>query len=852
MNFNKTGLFATTALILGLTTSNAAMAQEQGVDEIIVTATKRATTLQDTPIAMSAVSADALDKAQVRDIKDLQSLVPSLTVPQFANPSASTITVRGIGTSGFNAGLEPSVGVFIDGIYRSRAGSALNDMFDIERVEVLRGPQSTIYGKNTPAGVISIITKKPSFEPGFDGEVTIGNYNARVLKGSITGPLFKSDKFAFRLAGTRNTRDGFLDNVATNGKSDKLNNRDRFGLKGQLLIEPRDDISIRLIADYNQIDENCCAAPTVYNLPQNAAAFTALGANILPADPFARRVAVDNLVNTNNETSGLSAHVNIDFGGFDLTSISAYRHFDEIGNIDADFVDIEALRKRQLTDVFDTFTQEIRLASTGENTIDWLVGGYFFTQDKTHANNTLFGPSIRQFADLATSGLISGFEGILGQTRGIAPGTLLGAGTGLDAKFTQDSQSYALFGKLDFHATDKLTITAGLRYTQEDKSVDANIASDIYSQFKFVPQPAGSNTDLIDVSFETNLLIDGITAQRAAAAAPAIQADPNSPLFGAPIAVIIQAITPTVRAQVAPAVIGGLRAFQFFQTENLVFQDNRSEDNISGNLTLSYDVSDTMNVYASYNRGFKAGGFNLSNGSRAGGRDFSNEDIDAFEIGLKTKLFDNRVRLSIAGFSQSLKNYQSEIFNGASFDVNNAGDVSINGVELDLYAKPIDKLVWTFGATYLDHKYDKFERGPCTVAERRDPNSGSCFTNGYQDFAGRKLSGVSDLSLTSTATFTQPIDDDYEGFIRGEVQYRSSYNPKADLNPLGEQDGGAILAASIGISNQEQGWDLYAWGRNLTDTEMLQGVFDSVGQPGSLNGYPINPPTYGVTLRISR
>ena len=163
--------------------------------------------------------------------------------------------------------------------------------------------------------------------------------------------------------------------------------------------------------------------PLYSTLPQNAAAFTALGANILPADPFAREVAFDNKLLTVNETSGLSAEINIDFGSFDLTSISAYRHFDEVSDIDADFIDVEALRIRQLTDSFDTFTQEIRVASTGENTIDWMLGGYFFTQDLDHANNTFFGATLRPFADLATSGLISGLEGILGATRGVAPGT---------------------------------------------------------------------------------------------------------------------------------------------------------------------------------------------------------------------------------------------------------------------------------------------------------------------------------------------------------------------------------------------------------------------------------------------
>jgi len=844
---HKIGLLATTALIASLSISGTASAQ---VDEIVVTATKRTSTLQDTPIAMSAVTAESLNEAQMRDVKDLQSLVPSLTVPQFANPSAAIITIRGIGTSGFNAGLEPSVGVFVDGVYRSRAGSALNDFIAVERVEVLRGPQSSIYGKNTPAGVISVITKKPQYEPGLDAEVTLGNYNSRIFKGSVTGPIGDSESLAFRLSGTRNTRDGFLDNVAT---GESVNNRDRFGLRAQLLAEPRDDVSVRIIADYNETDEECCAAPFVFNAPQNAAAFTALGANILPADPFRRQIAFDNLVNTVNETSGLSAEINVEFDSFDLTSITAYRHFDEIGNIDADFVDVQALRQRQLTDRFDTFTQEIRLTSNGDSNVDWLLGGYLFTQDKTHQNTTNFGPALRQFADLATGGLITGFEGVLGQTRGVAPGSLLGTGTGLNGDFSQDSLSYAAFGKVDWHVNDQLTVTGGLRYTKEDKDVDADITTDMYSQFVFVPPtPGAPANDLINVSFETGLLIDGITAQRAAAAAPGIQADPNSPLFGAPIPVIIGAITPTVRGQVAPAVIGGLRAFQFFTTENLEFNDSISEDNISGNIVLSYDFNDNTNFYASYNRGFKAGGFNLSNGSRAGGRSFTNEDIDAYELGLKTRLFDNRMRLSLAVFDQSLKNYQSEIFNGASFDVNNAGDVSVRGAEIDILAKPIDQFTWTFGATYLDHKYDKFDRGPCSVAERGDPNSGSCFTNGFQDFSGRKLPGVSDLTIATSGTYRQPIGENFEGFVRGELNYRSSYNPKAALEIIAEQDDSYFLAASAGISNVEQGWDLSVWGRNLTDESTLQGVFDSVGQPGSFNGYPVNPPTYGVTLRVKR
>ena len=835
MIMKKHGLLASTALIASLAFSGTASAQ---VDEIIVTASKRVSTLQDTPIAMSAITAESIEKSHIQDIKDLQSLVPSLTIQQFAQPSGTSFNIRGIGTSGFNAGLEPAVGVFIDGVYRARVGSALNDFIDIERVEVLRGPQSTIYGKNTPAGVVSIISKRPQFEMGAVAEATLGNYNSRIFKGSITGPVGNSESVAFRISGTKNDRDGFIENVAT---GEDVNNRDRYSLKAQLLIEPRDNITIRLIGDIAEVDQNCCAAPFVFNLPQNAAAFTALGANILPADPFARQVAFDNKLLTVNETSGLSAEINIDFDGFDLTSISAYRHFDEVSDIDADFIDVEALRIRQLSDSFDTFTQEIRVASTGENTIDWMLGGYFFTQDLDHANNTFFGNTLRPFADLATSGLITGLEGILGATRGVAPGTLLGAGTGQDSQFNQSSTSYAGFVNLDWHATEKLTVSGGLRYTKEDKDVNANISTDLYSQLKFVPQdPNAPANDFVDVSFETGLLIDGVTAQRAAAAAPGIQADNTSPLFGAPIAVIIGAITPTVRAQVAPAIIGGLRAFQFFPTDQLVYNQSRSEDNVSGHGTIAYEFTDTLNAYAKYSRGFKAGGFNLSAGSRLGSRDFRPEEIEAFEIGVKAKLFDNRVRVSSSIFDQKLNDFQANIFNGATFDLNNAGKVSIRGIEWDILAQPTDELTVTFGGTFLDHEYAEFDNGPCA------PLAGS------SGCTGQPVSFVSDLILTSTGTYTMPIGENFEGFVRADARYLGNHFSKGDLIAISAQPNTITVGASAGIGDEDGNWDLSVWGRNIFNEEYLQGVFNSVGQPGSFNGYPNNPPTYGVTLRVRR
>jgi len=822
---NKLGLLATSALIASFCVSNIASAQ---VDEIVVTARKRASTLQDTPIAMSAVTADSLEESQIRDAQDLTILVPSLTIPQFANPSATTFTVRGIGTSGFNAGLEPSVGVFIDGVYRSRAGSAINDFIAVERIEVLRGPQSTLYGKNTPAGVLSIITKKPQFQFGVDAEVTVGNYDLRVFKGSVTGPIGDSEAVAFRLSGNRHVRNGYFTNDF-DGRD--LNDRDRFGLRGELLIEPRDDISVRLIADYNSLEEECCSAAPVLHAPGPAFALTNLPSGpttLITRDPFDRHISVNGDVFTDNETAGLSAEVNVDLGNMAFTSITAYRTFDEANNIDADFVDASLVENRHIEDDFKTFTQEFRLASTGENTVDWMVGGYFFDQDLNTNNRTIFGDDARPYADTLSSLLTGGAASLtsveqlflLGQAIGldttqgqpffgtgfvsgpVTPGSFFGANTGLGFDFNQHSQSYSLFGSVDWHVSDQLTVTGGLRWTNEDK--------DVIGAF---------TTDDLFSSLDLNNLI--FLEQFPAAGTP---------------------LGPFLSPGPLPRnVFAGFVPLQPFGS-TADFSDTRSEDKVTGNFILSYDVNDNMNVYGSFSRGYKAGGFNLSQSTRVTGRDFASETMDSYELGWKTKLWDNRVRFSGAAFMQTLKDFQSNTFNGVNFDLSNAGSVSIDGVEWDILAKPTDQLTLTFGGSYLDAEYDEFLTGPSIVG------SASPIT----DLSGERLPGVSKWNMSGGGTYRMDIGESFEGFIHADAIYRSHFAPGTDLNPLKEQPSSIIVGASAGIGNADQGWELSVWGKNITDEKVFQGVFDTVFQAGSLSGYPIAPPTYGVTLRVHR
>ncbi|MEP3724859.1 MAG: TonB-dependent receptor plug domain-containing protein, partial [Parasphingorhabdus sp.] len=225
---------------------------------IIVTATKRAQTLQETAVSVSVTTGATLETAQIRDVLDLQTVTPSLRVSQLQTSSASTFIIRGFGNGDNNFGIEPSVGVFIDGVFRSRSAAALSDLPNVERIEVLNGPQSTLFGKNASAGVISVITREPQFDFGGSVEAVYGNFNNVVLKGDITGPL--SESIAFSIDGSYNSRDGYSNIVNLN---EEQNNRNRWAARGQLLFEPTADLKIRAIADYSRINEICCQVTTV-------------------------------------------------------------------------------------------------------------------------------------------------------------------------------------------------------------------------------------------------------------------------------------------------------------------------------------------------------------------------------------------------------------------------------------------------------------------------------------------------------------------------------------------------------------------------------------------------------------
>jgi iron complex outermembrane receptor protein len=339
------------------------------LDKIVVTAQKREEALQDVPVVVTALSGQALNDAGVRDVKDLQTLVPGLTVTSTQSEALTTARIRGIGTVGDNAGLESSVGIVIDGVYRPRNGVGFGDLGELERIEVLKGPQGTLFGKNTSAGVINVVTKRPTYQQTAEAELTVGNYGALGVSGSYSQGI--GDIAAFRVFGAKRKRDGFMD--VNTGSGPRVDGEDYdqnyHTARFQLLLEPTDTLDILFTLDGSDRDENCCTGATIVRGP-TAAILDALtpvpgdtGVSTV-ADPFARRAWSNRSTAQYIGDKGGSLQIDWDtgwFGNATLTSVTAQREWDSVNGLDFDFSTADLLyRNPEKSDnysKFDTFSQ---------------------------------------------------------------------------------------------------------------------------------------------------------------------------------------------------------------------------------------------------------------------------------------------------------------------------------------------------------------------------------------------------------------------------------------------------------------------------------------------------------------
>lgn len=837
-------------------------------DEIIVTAAKREQTLQDVPISVSVTSQATIEKAQVRDLIDLQSIVPSLKVSQFQSAGQVNFIIRGFGNGNGNDGIESSVGVFIDGVYRSRSAAALDDLPEIERIEVLRGPQSTLFGKNVSAGAISIITKKPQFNFGAKAEITLGNYGQINPKATITGPIGES--LAVRLSGSVNSRQGYTLNTTNNTQ---VNDRNRWSLRGDILFEPSADFSVRVIGDYNVIKEVCCTAATVYNGPATLLIGT-IGRISQPSDFFKRRVVYNTDPANRVVGKGISGQIDWNLGFAKLTSITAYRNQVNQTALDVDFsgADISNLTSANESDFF---TQELRLASTGNGPFSWLVGAFYGDEKLTTGRDIRYGRDTRAFINAQTggaAGLIFALESLQAATNGvpglptIIPGrTYFQAGQGIADNWRQKNKSYSLFGQADFKVTDRLTLTGGIGYLNDKKEVVSNVVLDDpfalldlnnVARLGFLPFAA------LPASISGCLLQKGFNPATSGGRVPVN-------LFGAGLGASLpgpgSAPCPASPAGTNPFALNGAQ-FYYGDTANhapvnfpnATESGIRKDDKVVYAARIAYDFG-SFNAYVSYSKGWKAGAFNLSSDSRPPnngvGRSVNPENVTVYEAGIKAKI--PRGFMNLAVFQQKIDGFQSNQFNGLGFALVNAGSQSVKGVEFDGAWRPVNPLALTLSVTWLDPKYDSFKNAPCvnydTVRCPVNPLTGRIPV--FRDLTGQKPAGIAEWSVSTSATYTHSFGGGISAYIRGEYDFASRFQLTEQVPekcPDGSNCGTTevnTVNASIGVTDTENQLEIMAWVRNLTKDNYYQSAFPTVIQTGSFSAYPNQPRLYGVTLR---
>jgi len=847
---------------------------------IVVTATKRERTLQDTPVAVSVTTAETLERGQIRDLRDLQTVVPSLSVGQRQSSANTNFFIRGFGNGANNAGIEPSVGVFVDGVYRSRTASQITDLPDVQRIEVLRGPQSTLFGKNASAGVISITTQEPQFDFGGSAELTYGNYDQIIGKVHMTGPI--SESVAASVAVGINSRDGFFRDLGT---GDRTNERDRWFARAQLLVDPGDGLKIRLIGDYDSIDENCCA---VVNLQDGLAtpAVRALGGQVnTPAARF-DDVVYNNFNSTNDiENYGVSAQVDYDLSdAFTLTSITSFRKTDAVTFQDSDFTSADLIYPNSQDLAIDTMTQELRLTGQLGDRIDLLLGGFFIKEDIEQSNQLLYGTQFRPYANLlvqqlsncslalfASPCVIPGFAGPPPRPLDVTFGTLQGnpglylnqffpTGQGFTEAYTLKGEAMSLFGQVDFEVVDGLVLTLGGNYTDDSKTFTTNsVSTDVFSSIDLVAMRNALTNVGIAQTIGGLLMVPGGFASPAqiagfAAANPAGFAQ-------------VQA-----GAAAATAPLLQLTALQFMppfvNLPNSVEDGKISDSDFAYTVRLAYDVNSYINVYASYATGFKASSINLSRDSRptaidrqaliaggfgvnnltAGSRFAGPEESRVIELGVKGNW--GNISANLAAFDQEIKGFQSNIFTGSGFVLANAGKQSTIGVELETQATVADALTLNFGVTWLDPKYDSF------------------LLSAVGDISGTRPAGIPEWTVLIGAQYEAQVGN---GVLVPRVSYL--WQDETQLveglpNFLVRNADGTIASAAAAIAaaapftrevsdltaslayEMDNGLSLSVWARNLLDHRDLGTIFDTPAQPRGISGYPNDPRTYGATARF--
>jgi iron complex outermembrane receptor protein len=733
-------------------------AAEGSIDDtqIVVTARRREERAQDVPIALTAVSGDTLERtgAGAISLTQIAQLTPTLVIRN-NNARNTFANIRGLGSnSDQNDGLEIGVGFYIDDVYYGRIGASQFDLIDLDRIEVLRGPQGTLFGKNTTAGAINITTRGPSFDNEFTGEASLGEQGYHQVRGSLTGPLVE-DVAAFRITVSDTHRDGNLYNLY-DGR--KINDYDNLQVRGQLLLTPAANLKIRIIGDYSK-QTSYSRTTSVVGLFTKLANGATLTNNWLDRarrggytprfninDPFARVVDVNGPVQANMEGYGVSGKIDWDLGPVTLTSVTAWRGWDWLPDNDTDNTPLPVTLRSGTDNHQRQFSQELRLASNGDRKIDYVAGLYYFWQNVNGLGHYQQGPSSASWNNSNANQTLANYalNGFLSYSV-IEPIT----------------KSYAAFGQLTWHATDAFNVTAGLRFTHEDKT-------GLFDQY------TAAGNDLSTLS----------PADRAAAQA------------------LRDAIYPVKR-----------------------YTTGLKDDALTGQITLSYKVAPDVLTYATYSRGSKSGGLSLGDLPAGVSPVVRPETVDAWEVGVKSQFFDRKVTLNTAAYWTEVKDYQAGITEqiGTTSStiryISNIPGVRSRGVEVDLTVAPSRFIRLTGAAAYNDAVYKDY-RNAQGAPENRNVSQIQDLTGVQLANAPKFIYNVS-ADVTYPVTLLSARDELYARF---DYNHRSSNDTSGTNSIYTRIRGYGVANARIGVRFQDGRYELAGWVTNLFDKRYYEGL----------------------------
>ncbi|MEZ6011622.1 MAG: TonB-dependent receptor [Hyphomonas sp.] len=730
-------IVVTMVSVCALVSAMPAIAQETETSEeqdtarlntITVTAQRREEDIQIVPVAVTAFSAEDLEIRSALNLEEVARSTPGLMYVGAESIKATRPSIRGISGGGGTAGRDSSIGVYVDDVYLGGPASANIELFDLERVEVLRGPQGTLFGRNTLAGVINMTSQKPDDELGGYVQAEYGNYDHKRLKGRVSVPLVK-DKLSASLSGLYFDRDGFLENAYLNTDT---NDAHQWGVRGALLYTPTDNIEWLISADYREVDQKAKSQETLIN---NPASYPGLLGVQLNLDPYDRVVYSGFAGEETLEAWGVSARGVISYDSFDLISVTSYREHSYYNDGESDQTPFGVGRNQDPEDV-DRFTQEFRFETTGDGPFNAIAGVFYLDQDAVNGGTVILESDLMA---LLTGGVLTNeiSGGAIGKTK---------------------TESVALFGNVGYDFTDKFSVSVGARQTWEDKSIDFN------------------QTD-----FEA--------------------------IFGFPLLARTGSYT-------------GSDTFESF----------------TPSFTAKYRFTDDVMAYATISEGFRSGGFNDTTGDLSGIA-FGPEKLWNYEAGLKSTLFDDRLRFNASVFSMKWEDIQITADDPATpalYDprILNAGEAHSDGVELEMVAAVTPALTIDGNFAYFDAAFDEGTSGGQPLGDL----------------------GAPEYTFNLNGTYVYALTPDLDLTFRGEY-YRQG-DQWVNLNqtvPENLQEGYELFNARVVLSPADADWELAIWGKNLTDETYNVNTFDLLSNPfvGQLFNVLGAPRTYGVSVRKS-